>query len=170
MNGEALNRFALGRKSFALWLVLFSASILLLIAEGDKVSLTASIVLLGAICVPSLLYQDAKFRRRTVDLLTKGVSLESYSYSRQIKLIGTITLLGFAALVGPVIMLGFVPADVWLGALIGTLDGWLLYLILFNADIWLWERRHVGFLYRVEFWNGTNVTHVGLKFRRHNNA
>ena len=170
MGEESGSRFAFGRKSFLLWVVLFSASVFFLIDEGDEVSLAAWVLLVAAICLPSLLYQDVKLRRRTVDLLTKGVSLESYSYKRQTRVVRAIAFLGVAGLLGPLILLGVIPSDVWFGSLVGILDGWLLYLILLNTGIWLWERRHLGILYRFELWNGAGVTQVGLRFRKHGGA
>jgi hypothetical protein len=166
MNEESMRRFAIGSKSFAFWLVLILLSLLLLIEEGDEISAIVWSSCMSAICVPLLTYQCIRFRKRQFDFFKKGVSLESYDYGRQIRLIEIITFVAFAGMVAPLILSGLIPATVWFGALIGLVDGWVLYLILFNATIWLWERKHDGVLYRLELWNGSRVTHTGLKFQQ----
>lgn len=168
MTQEQLNRFAFGSKSITLWAILVSVSVLVLIYAGDLVSVTTWAVLLTTICIPALLYQHLRFKGRVKDLLTKGVSLQSYSYKRQSRFVAIVACLGFVGLVAPLIFSGFMSADVWLGCLIGILDGWLMYLTLFTIGIWLWERKHLGVLYRLELWNGRTVTHIGLKFQKDN--
>ena len=166
MNDESMRRFAIGSKGFAVWFVLIVVSLLLLIEEGDEISAIVWTLCTSGICVPLLTYQCIRFRKRQFDFLKKGVSLESYDYRRQTRLIEIITFVAFAGMVAPLILSGLIPATVWFGALIGLLDGWMLYLILFNAALWLWERKHDGIIYRLELWNGTRVTHIGLKFQQ----
>ena len=166
MGQEEANRFAFGSKSLVLWVTLLSVSGLVLLYAGDLVSLTTWILLLIVVCVPALLYHYLNFKRRAEDLLTQGVSLQPYSYTRQIRLIAVIAILGFGGLVAPLILSGFISADIWLGSLVGVLDGWLTYLTLFTVYVWIWERRHLGVLYRFEVWDGRSVTHVGLKFQK----
>lgn len=163
---DSTRRFAFGSKSFAFWVVLILLSVLLLIEEGDAISAIVWSLTLSMICVPLLLYRRIRLRARENELLTKGVSLDAYDYGRQRRVIGTITLLGFAGMLAPLILLGFIPVSVWFGSLIGLLDGWLLNLVLFNVAIWVWERQQGGILYHLELWNGSRVTHVGLKFQR----
>jgi ABC-type Fe3+ transport system permease subunit len=166
MNEEAMRRFAIGSKGLAFCLVLILVSLLLLIEEGDEISAMVWSLCISAICVPLLTYQRIRFGKRQSDLLKKGVNLESYDYGRQRRLIEIITVTAFAGMVAPFVLSGLIPATVWFGALIGLLDGWMLYLILFNAIVWLWERKHDGVLYRLELWNGSRVTHIGLKFQQ----
>ncbi len=58
-------------------------------------------------------------------------------------------------------VLGFA---VWIGCLVGIIDGWILQLVGFNLYLSGWQDGQNGKLYSVQIWNGSKVEYTGLSF------
>jgi len=148
------------------WIILLILSALAVLAVND---LTAASTWIGSIAVVGgvvFLSRRNQFIHKASDLVQKGQSLEPYSYSKQTRKLILIFFFVAAAFFLPLLLSELLAFSLWIGCLIGIIDGWILQLVGFNLYLSRWQDEQNGKLYSVQIWKGSKVEYTGLSFVR----
>jgi hypothetical protein len=154
------------RGSRIFWGVLIVLSIVPILAVRDTYSLLSWIVSFAALGGVVLFLRIGHFSRSIDNLLKKGQSLEPYSYARQTQKLILVFIFVLIAFFGPLLLTDVVGFSIWVGVLVGVLDGWMLQLLVYSLYLSRWQIKQKGKLYSVQIWNGTKVQYTGLSFEK----
>jgi hypothetical protein len=168
MNEES--RAVAGTFSLAYWTALLLMSALLILLTGDLGAAVIWIVVTIFLCLAALYYRSRLFLRNAGELLVTGRVVSAYDLKRQHGLLLILLILTAAAFFIPLFLSSSLTSSVWIGSLIGVIDGWILGLLLYNLFLIRWQKKNKGELFILETWNGNKVTHLGLSFVRRENT
>jgi hypothetical protein len=160
------SRAVAGSFSLAYWSALLLMSVLLIALTAD---LGAAIIwgiftlFLGLF---ALYYRSRLFLKNAGELLTRGQVASPYDLRRQHSLLIVLLILTAVAFFLPLFLSAALSSPVWIGSLIGVIDGWVLGLLMYNLFLARWQKKNHGELFILETWNGNKVTHLGLSFIR----
>jgi len=156
--------------SISYWSFLLILSLFLIALTDDYVS---TLVWAGFMFVLSFAawgYRSRIFLRHSQELLVKGQVTSPYDLRRQHSLLIMMVALTIAAFFVPLLLSAALNSSVWIGSLLGVIDGWVLGLFLYNLFLLRWQKRNRGELFILEAWNGSRVTHLGLSFTKKSNG
>jgi hypothetical protein len=160
------DRYRAKNSSFASWTMLLVLSLFLLLLIYDSGvtivwAITFSIVLVGI-----GVYRVRTFQSKAFDLIKNGSTLSIYNYEAQRKTLMLFLALIIAAFVAPLLLARVLGTTIWLGSIIGVMDGWVGQLLVYNFYLRTWEKRNHGTIYSMQVWEGSKVTHSGLSFEK----
>lgn len=152
--------------SLAYWIFLVALSTLLIVVVSDFVALIvwgsfAILLSLGA-----LFYRRRLFLRSSSELVKTGQVVTPYDLRRQHTLLLMLIVLTAVAFFAPLLLSAALDSAVWIGSLLGVIDGWILGLLFYNLFLFRWENKNEGELFILQTWNGNKVTHLGLSFSK----
>jgi|SRR5579872_1537760 len=152
--------------SLAYWSALLLLSALLIALTGDLSAAIIWLVFTIFLSLAALYYRSRLFSKNAEELLSRGQVASPYDLKRQHSLLIILILSTAVAFFVPLFLSAALSSSVWIGSLIGVIDGWILGLLLYNLFLIRWQRRNDGELFILETWNGNEVTHLGLSFVR----
>jgi hypothetical protein len=152
--------------SLAYWsaLLLMSGLLIALIADPSAVIIWGVFTLF--LSFAASYYRTRAFLKSSRELLTKGQVASPYDLKRQHKLLLLLILLTVAAFFVPLFLSAALDSSLWIGSLLGVIDGWILGLLLYNLFLFRWQKKNNGELFILETWTGNKVTHLGLTFAK----
>jgi hypothetical protein len=151
--------------SMVYWFCLLLASLLFLTFTGFGIIALWSVFFVLTL-IPSFLFRTRDFAKLAKRLLGEGEVLKPYDYAKQTKTLLTLLFLGVLALIAPLFLTQVLSVKLWFGTLLGVINGWLAQQLLFNLYLMVWERKHKGFVYKVNIWKGSKVVQTGFTFTR----
>ncbi len=161
---EDNQKFTAKTSSLSVWIFLFILALIFTAFFDNLFVVVVSVLIMLTIGVSIFIYKNSKFRTCTTQLLAKGVFLVPYDYSKQQRNLVTMLILLVLWFFAPFLLAEELSFSLWLGIVLGTVGGFLLYLITYNVYLKSWEKKNHGHLYKKEIWSGTKVTHTGISF------
>jgi hypothetical protein len=152
--------------SLAYWSALLLMSALLIALTSDLGAAIIWAVFTTFLSFAALYYRSHLFLKNSRELLTRSQVVNPYDLKRQHNLLLVLILLTVAAFFVPLFLSAALNSSVWIGSLVGVIDGWILGLLLYNLFLYRWQKKNNGELFILETWNGNKVTHLGLTFVR----
>ena len=146
------------------WSFLLLLSLVLIALTEDFFAALVWVTFMLALSFAPFVYRSRTFLKNSNELLTKGQVASPYNLRKQRSLLITVVVLTAAAFFVPLFLSVALNSSVWIGSLLGAIDGWILGLLLYNLFLFRWQKKNNGELFILETWRGNRVTHLGLTF------
>jgi len=155
-----------GPRSLAFWSVLLLLSAYL-IADSEILSAIEVWALIVAIIgLIALYYRVGKFSKNSSELLMAGETSAPYDHRKQFRTLLLVVFMTPVAFFLPLLLASRLSFGLWLGSILGVIDGWVLGILLYNLYLLDWQRKNSGKLFVLQRWDGRQITHMGMSFVR----
>lgn len=163
------SRLPAARTSLAFWLLLLILSTLLMVGIKSINLLIDWLIPTGATFILLGIYKINRFRSKEGNLLSTGQCLSQYSYKAQTRKLIFVFFATVICFLLPLFLSSLLGTLIWIGIILGVIDGWIASLVFYNLYLRSWERANHGKLYQIQLWMGSRVGSTGISFERESN-